>query len=329
MSAPSIDQHPFEQNEYRVFPAWSNRNRLVASWVLLSLGFLTQALILGFDIVTDYSRNAFEALAILVAFLGGFVFAGNCFFLVRSITNDPGISDKDGKWQTFEVDRLDALLEFDKKMTDWSGDPVCSQHGFILYLLPVAFGLAVYLGWEWGSLSIFAIGINGILILVPHLLTGRRKAHREPTLIQKTKTFKKILRNSSNLLREFNLEVLLFLVGGESKIPKDVKLRIRSPISPPSFLGMEAHIALNEVKNTKYNYFYVVLIARPEFGLPGFQVEIGEKMVAETKTESGIDVLVIRQNTTKTSGYHTDDEAALRIFQVGLANLLRLQANGG
>jgi hypothetical protein len=46
--------------------------------------------------------------------------------------------------------------------------------------------------------------------------------------------------------------------------------------------------------------------------------EPGPGMVREFKRQGNVDVLVIRQETTKRSGYHTDEAVALRIFEVGL-----------
>ena len=91
---------------------------------------------------------------------------------------------------------------------------------------------------------------------------------------------------------------------------------------------------LNRVQGTPYPYFYCVVIAKkdpaffmavdktlpvlPEFkfgtpdsGISAFFNAIGlgttPDLVFETKEEEDVNILVIRQATSKTSGYHTQE----------------------
>jgi hypothetical protein len=83
---------------------------------------------------------------------------------------------------------------------------------------------------------------------------------------------------------------------------------VRFKDAPKAFLGVQGQISINSVKGRPYPYFYVVVIARPEFGLfKKFPNAPIERCVVERKKTSEVDVMVIRQKTTKTSGYHTDE----------------------
>jgi hypothetical protein len=62
-----------------------------------------------------------------------------------------------------------------------------------------------------------------------------------------------------------------------------------------------------------------VAVAKPEMGLLEKPVPIPpRKIVIEPKHQGEMDVLVIRQETTKNSGYHTKDKAASYIFAYAL-----------
>jgi hypothetical protein len=89
----------------------------------------------------------------------------------------------------------------------------------------------------------------------------------------------------------------------------------------PDFLGLYGQVVLNEVQGRSYPYFYAVLVARRGFGLqqardghrapPGVTIELNE--------QDKVEVLVIRQTTTKKSGYHTEPADAAKILDFAVA----------
>jgi hypothetical protein len=114
--------------------------------------------------------------------------------------------------------------------------------------------------------------------------------------------------------------MMLLKGAGKTKVPDDVKFKVEISGHHPDFLGLYGQVVTNEVQGSSYPYFYVVLVARRGFGLP----EIGRRhagpsgTVVEIKNQDEVEVLVIRQKTTKKSGYHTPPSRCVEIFMDGL-----------
>jgi hypothetical protein len=64
----------------------------------------------------------------------------------------------------------------------------------------------------------------------------------------------------------------------------------------------------------------VVLVTKPGFGLRelGRQYHPSKNLILEFKTQSEVEVLVLRQQTTKTSGYHTKPATMRQILGEGM-----------
>ena len=113
------------------------------------------------------------------------------------------------------------------------------------------------------------------------------------------------------------VESILGGIGQVGQVPVDVKAAIRFPDGPPGFLGLQMQIAINSVQGSDYPYFYGVLVAQPTFG--DLRVAPPPRgMVVEPSRDADVNVAVVRQATTKKSGYHTDHGAARRILAFAL-----------
>jgi len=113
----------------------------------------------------------------------------------------------------------------------------------------------------------------------------------------------------------------------KAQVPSDVKAILLFHNASPDFLGLQMQISINSVQGSDFPYFYCVLVAKPEFG--GFHqcLKTGPRgITVEVSSEKGADVCVIRQATTKNSGYHTKPRDAANIFQHALAQARRLLA---
>jgi hypothetical protein len=76
---------------------------------------------------------------------------------------------------------------------------------------------------------------------------------------------------------------------------------------------------INEVDGKSYPYFYVVLVARKGYGLGKVHPHsAAHNLLLEFKVQEETEVLVIRQKTTKTSGYHTNPVMVKNIFEEGI-----------
>ena len=108
----------------------------------------------------------------------------------------------------------------------------------------------------------------------------------------------------------------MFLTSGKEgdRVPLAARVFVRLPDARKDFLGVQFQVALNDVQGTKFPYLYAVIIARHSFGLDSKKVRLNKergrtKLTVERNRESDVDVIVIRQHTTKKSGYHTKDAA--------------------
>ena len=112
----------------------------------------------------------------------------------------------------------------------------------------------------------------------------------------------------------------MLLKGSDAKIPDDIKFKVDVEGRHPDFLGLYGQVVLNEVQGSSYPYFYVVLVARQGFGLADAHREYKSprRIISEIKNQGQVEVLVIRQKTTKKSGYHTNPKKSAQIFLEGL-----------
>ena len=104
------------------------------------------------------------------------------------------------------------------------------------------------------------------------------------------------------------VELSMKLCGTDEKAaPEDVKLQIRWANASQDFYGLQGQVNINNIQGRKYPYAYFVVVAKR--GLNIFPAAYGLDQTGlttvETKMQNDVEVIVIRQYTTKTSGYHT------------------------
>ncbi len=256
------------------------------------------------------------------------VFFGNLFLLPSGYDNRVKIGRYNPKagWEEVGESKLTEFLQVDRKIRKWdrSSMDITNGLGFFTFLILVAALFILFLvSLEDNNKPLEIISVNGALLLVPFWITGVRSKFR---LLKVTRKIDLILK----LLSEEEVQARLkphdadyyFLMGGEkeTKVPVDVKFRVNIENRHPDFLGLYGQIVLNNVQNTSYPYFYVVIVARRNFGLDRvYKNYVPDKtMVKEYKIQSDVEVLVIRQKTTKAKGYYTKDKQVLNIFSEGL-----------
>ena len=277
--------------------------RLVLAFALLLLGFVLQGVTQNF-------------------FVGApFLLGGTLLLLVRGYHNrvEFGALDPEAHWEPVPLERLDELLEMDKKMVAWDRSwlDFSNPRGFFAFLLLVAlFVLGAIL--NQGLLQI--LFFDAFLLLLPHWVTGQRRLFRVPKLLIQVKALKKVLEGMQERLAKHRVALHMLLRGGETTIPKDLKIKVEVEGHPEGFLGLYGQVVLNAVQGRFFPYFYVVLVAKKGFGLSKAFKELGNdpRITKEFKEQGEVEVLVLRQQTTKTSGYHTKPSVALKIFFLGL-----------
>ena len=249
------------------------------------------------------------------------VAVGNLLLLVKGYDNrvDFGAFDPEAHWERVEREKLSELKTLDAKIKRWDRTTleVSNPLGLVVFLLVVA-GLAALVVTGTGVVRILAI--DAAVLLVPHWLTGIRKALRTPGLLVRIEAIESVLERAARRLKDHRVTVLMLLTGSEAKLPEDVKFKVDIEGQHPDFLGLYGQVVLNDVQGTSYPYFYVVLVAKDGFGLRDAyqQFQPDEDITKEFKREDQVEVMVIRQYTTDKSGYHTKPLIANGIFYAGL-----------
>lgn len=178
---------------------------------------------------------------------------------------------------------------------------------------------------EWGSLpfALTATAVNAFILFGGLILSGRKSAWVPRGLEAKARIVQAVMA-SPLVKKDAELAAAPYLeIGrvGDATFPNDARVMIRFKGAPDEFIGLQGQISINTVRSRDYPYFYIVLLARPAFHLferfKAVQPDPGGLTVEEKKTEE-VDVLVLRQTTTKTSGYHTDEKMQEYILKEGI-----------
>jgi hypothetical protein len=153
-------------------------------------------------------------------------------------------------------------------------------------------------------------------------VTGVRRILTNAPLVVKIEHLLAIMDDWERIRREGEVmsPQMEVVSGRNGEMPKDVKLLLRFTATGEDFLGLQIQVNLNNVQGADYPYLYAVLVARPSFGLlkrPLPATTAG--VTVEPSRQKDVQVIVIRQTTTKTSGYHTNRAACLKIFRFALA----------
>ena len=300
-----------------VFKLWPNlgyRRRMQISFALITLGFLVQWL----------TGMAFPGVLVLLA--------GNALLLVTGYHNkvEFGSYNPAAQWQKATPERLDELVELEKKIKQWDRSmmDISNPLGLVVFVILI-FLFFLWISSSRGSMQIIAI--DAAALLLPHWLTGFRRMLRLPGLMVKADTIKDLLQSQEPESANYKLELLVLLKGSEEKLPDDVKFKIMPTKPMDTFLGLYGQVVINAVQGKSYPYFYVVLVAEKGSKLKSLyeHYDPPSGIISEFKSQNKVDVLIVRQKTSKTSGYHTKPNRVRRIFGEGLDLIQDLKRNLG
>jgi len=288
---------------FKILPSMPYGTRMIFSFGLIGLGLILQ-------VVIPALFPGVVAIAL-----------GNLLLLVSGYDNRVDFDRwrPAASWERAEVEKLEELARLHRKMKRWdrSALDVTSPAGLVLFAMVAA--LLVFVAFVAEGVHRI-LAIDGLVLLVPHWLTGVRRILTQPRLMIKVDTIQRLLEDLGPRLDRHRVDLMMLLDGAETKIPVDLKFKIDLADHHPDFLGLYGQVVLNEVQGRSYPYFYVVLVARKGFGLkPAYTRYVApEGVTREFKVQRDVEVFIIRQHTTKTSGYHTRPGAATRILGEGL-----------
>jgi hypothetical protein len=296
-----------------VFKTWQSLGygkRLFLSFSLITAGLFLQL----------YFRTFLPGIVL--------VFLGNIFLLPSGYNQGVKIGRYNPKknWEEVGEHKLREFLILDRKIKKWdiSSLDITNVLGFFTFLLVIA--VLGYFFWQSlveNNKSLQIIIANGVVLLFPYWLTGVRSIFTLPNVVKKTRLILKLLskREFQARLKRHDVDYY-FLLGGNKKVklPSDVKFRVNIENRHKDFLGLYGQVVMNNVQSTPYPYFYVVLVARCDFGLKNvYKKYVPDSMfVKKFKVQKDVEVLVIRQNTRIRKGFYTRDDQVSNIFSEGL-----------
>ena len=273
------------------------------------------------------------------------LFVSNLFLLVDGYDNRVkfGTFDPGSKWETVEKKKFRELIKMQNEMQKWDRSSTdCSNPVgcWLMFLLFIVCGGLIFIGITIDVKPVFIIGVDAAILLIPHWFTGLRRISMVIGigLSKKIEVIENVLVDCKNELKEHDVDYYMLLSGkNDTKVPKDVKFKIDLKGHHPDFLGLYGQVVINNVQGTLYPYFYTVLVAKKGYGmniqkgnvvdspppkLPGFFskfVALPKTTVTKSlKRQKDVEVLVIRQTTTKQSGYHTNRLTAKNLLLTGI-----------
>ncbi len=289
---------------YLILDKISPRLRAVVSALLIAAGFLIQL-------------NTHNILA-------GIPFIIFCALLniVKSVSIRKAVPEKT-EWQEVTAQKIDEVIEHCRKIKKFRSGNFGCLIAFVIFLVffggflfPVIQELSV-------PFPLLATIVNAFVLFIGLGLSGRKSAWMPRALDTKVDIIKGIIelplvKNDPGIRAIPYLEIGR---AGQGNFPNDTRILIKFIDAPDDFIGLQGQISINTVKSREYPYVYVVLIARPDFGLLGkfrsLKIVLKNMTVEEKKTAE-VDVIVLRQTTTKTSGYHTDQKMQEYILTSGI-----------
>lgn len=292
---------------YIILDKISPRSRAILSFLLVMIGYAMQ--------VTG--RNFFIGLPFLIG----------CF-LINLIK---GISIKGEKaseyvWEEVTPERIELVYRHCQKIKKFKSAGIGCFIGLI-FATVFLFGIfAPVLVGKNGILGFgLTVAIIDTIILFAGLFVSGNKSAWMPNNMDVKATVVRRLINLPLITKDPSLKVAPFIEIGKTKtgsFPHDTRLLVKFIDAPESFIGVQGQISINTVKSSAYPYFYAVIIAKHEFDLfKKFGKPELRNITIENNQDDEVDVVVIRQTTTKTSGYHTDDKVQNYILEnsIGLA----------
>jgi hypothetical protein len=280
-----------EPKVYLIFDKISPRLRGLASVILIAAGFLIQT----------NTRN---------------ILAGMPFILVCLLLNlIKGVSIKkaapaETNWQEVTPGRIEEVLDHCQKIKKFRSQNLGCFLGFVIVL--IVFGVFAFPLLKAIALpfSLLAAIVDAFILFSGLILSGRKSAWMPHALDLKAEIVQRILQSPA-VKDDPTLHAVPYLEIGhtdEGDYPNDTRVLIRFKDAPDTLIGVQGQVSINTVKSRAYPYFYTVVIARPGFRLlekfKPLKASL-DNITFEAKKTGEVDVVVIRQTTTKTSGYHT------------------------
>ncbi|WP_010244327.1 hypothetical protein [Acetivibrio cellulolyticus] len=304
---------PEKQSSVRfyVFKSLSYSTRMMLYLLLIAAGFLFQVLMLK-------------------------VWPGAVFLICATVLNLVRGYDSrvrlnafhiDSNWTQVDMERIHQIEELDSKTTKWDKDILDISNGrgsyMFVFIVMVIIITASLFGSSPAYGTVVKIIITDIIILIlPLWFNGIRRILKQGNLGIKVDIISKMEKAFQTIKKageNFKPALMLSRDKNGNSVPKDARFTITFDNMPADFYGIQAHVNINLIQGASYPYFYCVIAAKTGFGLEKYKSQIPVPQNVVVSFEKGTaEVIVIRQYTTNTSGYHTKINDCSRIMDTAV-----------
>ena len=232
--------------------------------------------------------------------------------------------------------RAEELKSWDDDFFDGTSGAGLAGLATAVVVCVIAYGLAAA-AWNFPDAYWVYFALDAAVLILPLWFIGTRDYLRKAKLIIKIGLLKNIME-ALNDPSDAQVQPMLALQTTEAggKEPEDARLMIKLVGAPKEFYGIQAQLSINSVQGKDYPYLYCVLIAKSGSGLlngweaftaqpeRGFLENLvssllsrgaGGKLVYEPSSPGEVDIIVVRQETTRTGGYFTPPAAARAVVR--------------
>lgn len=248
--------------------------------------------------------------------------------LHRSIKQDIRISGRrNAPWENVTIQQWRTITRLQRKQQRWARDitNIGSGPGMSMAIVLGAlcfFMFTAYIDIDEGLTLVF-VG-DAILLFLPALVIGGIHAWNPPQIDVKLKALTYVYEHFSER-PDLELRPMLQVApatssSGKGSVPVDARLMIRIVDQPETFYGVQVQCSINKVGSTPYPYVYGVVLSAPDFHTnlqPPGKIKEANAVVEQSATAEAR-VIVVRQKTTKTSGYHTKPDDQVRIVKAAV-----------
>jgi hypothetical protein len=289
---------------FHLVPGLQYKHRLLAAFGIIAAGLVLQCV----------TMTLFPGIL--------FLLAGNAFLLVKGFNNLlGGAFDASAQWTRATPEQVAELTAMNRRIEKWDRsflDFTCSR-GKILGLMIFIPSFFIFINTVQDAPALAIISGDILALFAPHWFSGLRTIKKFPDLETKLKCVNTLLGDFAvkQVLDPRSIEYFLLLKHAKAgKVPGDIKFKVAIPDQHPDFMGFFGQVVTNSVSGTLFSYFYCVLVAKAGFGLPStIDTDASTaNIITEKKISDDVEVLVIRQKTTNTSGYATDRDSTRTIF---------------
>jgi hypothetical protein len=304
---------------FHFFKRLSYSQRLALSFCVIATGFAVQ-IIIGQSLLW---------IGVAIVFLGVLP------LLTKGYQNVVRTTSAAEDWRPVHREEIQRIPDIAKRQKTWDHDlfDITSWQGVLMLLL---IGIGTWAGMLYVMPSseplAIMIAANAAAVFLPFWFTGARRILKSDKLVIKCDMLLSLadsLASSGKEGEEFQFQMRTAGVKGqEASVPNDVKGLVAFHNAPEGFLGVQVQVNINSVQGNDYPYCYCVMVARPEFTAKR-PLELSpppRNVVIEPSHAQDVDIVVIRQLTTKTSGYHTKLPVAQAIFNYAINEARRLVA---